>query len=105
MYVLNLDKNNRVLSIGVYLKATEDDLENITEEVTTDEILTEKMPDLSDNKWTNDYIYNITTDTYIYDPVERPPEPPEPTDRLGQLEADVMYLSMMTGIDIPTSEV
>ena len=105
MYVLNLDENKRVLSIGVYLKEREDNLEDITEEMPTDEILTGKMPDLSDDKWTNDYIYNITTDTYVYDPVERPPEPEEPIDRLGQLEADVMYLSMMTGVDIPTLEV
>ena len=50
----------------------------------------------------NDYKY--VDGEYVYDPLPQS-EPKAPIDRLGQLEADVMYLSMMTGVDIPTSEV
>lgn len=71
MYVLNLDENNRVLSAGKELEGID----------YTGQILVEELPDLSDGKWTEDYIYN-GDGTYTYDPVERPPapEPAETTD-------------------------
>lgn len=50
------------------------------------------------------YDYRYANGEFIYDPLPKP-EPKAPIDRLGQLEADVMYLSMMTGVDIPTLEV
>lgn len=64
MYVLNLDKNNRVLSAGKEIEGID----------YTGQTLVETLPDLSNNQWTEDYIYN-GDGTYTYSPVERPPDP------------------------------
>ena len=86
MYALNLAEYNRILSATFEEYATAD---------------MPKVDTLPDGDIT-DYLY--VDGQYVYEPLPEP-EPKEPVDRLGQLEADVMYISMMTGVDIPTSEV
>lgn len=89
---LNLDENNRILSATF-------------EEFASDGMpIVDSLPsgDTEEKNNITNYIYY--NGDYIYDPIPQP-EPKEPVDRLGQLEADVMYLSMMTGVDIPTLEV
>ena len=64
MYALNLDENNRILSICVVLPSTPVDLPRV-----------DTLPEGD----CNDYLY--VNGEYVYDPVPTPPEPiPEETD-------------------------
>lgn len=91
-YALNLGEDGRILSATYEEYAAEG--MPIVESLPAGETAEEN--DISN--------YRYVDGKYVYDPIPQP-EPEEPVDRLGQLEADVMYLSMMTGVDIPTSEV
>ena len=71
---------------------------------TYDEYAPENQPRVTQIPDDNIADYKYVDGEYVYDPLPQS-EPKAPIDRLGQLEADVMYLSMMTGVDIPTSEV
>lgn len=92
LYALNLAEDGRVLS------ATEDQYgaEGQPRVATLPSGETPEENDISN--------YRYVDSEFVYDPLPQP-EPEEPVDRLGQLEADVMYISMMTGVDIPTLEV
>lgn len=91
-YALNIGEDNRILS------------------ATYEEYAVEGMPIVDalpggETPEENDIgNYKYVDGEYVYDPLPQP-EPEEPVDRLGQLEADVMYISMMTDVDIPTLEV
>lgn len=86
LYALNLGEDGRILS------------------ATKDQYGAEGQPRVTELPEGNIADYKYIDGEYVYDPLPQP-EPEEPVDRLGQLEADVMYISMMTGVDIPTLEV
>ena len=62
MYILNLAEDNRILSAGIVLKEPTKH---------PSEIVVDALPDISDDKWIMDYIYNPETSEYIYSPVPR----------------------------------
>ena len=87
MYSLNLDTDNRILSVGECIEGMEYD------------IMVDSFPD--DN--VRDYKY--INGEYIHDP-EPKPDPPEPQptleERMDAAESSIDYLAMMTDIEIPT---
>lgn len=89
MYVLNLDKDNRVLSAGKELEGID----------YTGQTLVDALPDLSGDKWAQDYIYN-GDGTYTYNPVPRPPEP-EPTEpsEVGDVTYDELAKAIREGVN------
>lgn len=88
---ITIDSDKRILRATYDEYAQESDI--YVDALPTGE--TEKEKDITN------YLY--LNGEYIYSPLPDPVEPQE-VDRISELEASVMYLSMMTGIDIPTME-
>ena len=89
MYSLNLAEDNRILSACVCLEGFE--YSNIVE----------TLPD----GYITDYKY--IKGEFIHDPDPEPqPDPPEPQptleERMDAAESSIDYISMMTGVEIPT---
>ena len=84
MYVLNLAKDNRILSASVALGGINYD----------GKVIVDELPDDTDGKWVTDYYYE--NGEYRYDPLPRPEEPENQPSQLDIIEAQVTYTAMMT---------
>ena len=87
MYAINLDKEGRILraTISGYADA--------------ESIIIDQLPDgdITD--------YKYVDGEYIYDPLPEPEEPPAVEtveEKIERVEANLLYFSMMTGVDLPT---
>lgn len=84
MYSLNLDADNRILSACVCLEGFE--YENIVD----------TLPD------GNIIDYKYINGEYVLDPIPEPQPEPEPPTQTEINTANIDYIAMMTGIDLPT---
>ena len=87
MYAINLNDDNRVL------RAT------ISGHADAESIIVDNLPDgnLPD--------YKYVDGEYVYDPLPKPEEPPAVEtveEKIERVEANLLYFSMMTGVDLPT---
>lgn len=83
MYALNLDTDNRILS------------------VTFDEYAPEEQPRVETLPEGDVTDYKYIDNEFVYDPVPQP-VPPEPSleDRVAQNEADIAFVAMMTDVEL-----
>lgn len=85
MYALNLDTDNRILSVTLdqYAPAEQPRVETIPEDNVTD--------------------YKYIDNEFVYDPMPQP-EPPEPQpileDQVEQNRADIDFIAMMSDIEL-----
>lgn len=87
MYAINLNDDNRVLraTISGYADA---------ESIIVDNLPDGNLPD-----------YKYVDGEYVYDPLPEPEEPPAVEtveEKIERVEANLLYFSMMTGVDLPT---
>ena len=78
MYGITLDKDNRIMAIGIYHQGFPDDM-----------VVVDTIPE-GDHM---DYLY--VAGEYVYDPLPKEEEVVEPT-KLDIIEAQVTYTAMMT---------
>lgn len=79
-YALNLDADGRILSV------------TYPEFAPADAVKVDELPEGD----VSDYLYDVTTSEYTYDPLPEPEVDETPT-QLDMIEAQVTYTAMMTG--------
>ena len=87
MYAINLDKESRILRATMQGYAD------------ADYIMVESLPD------GNIIDYKYINGEYVHDPLPEPEEPPAVEtveEKIERVEANLLYFSMMTGVDLPT---